>query len=55
MSDLEELYKVNKRYDWIGDRNVWVEFGQLALKHNAVNLGQVIENQVKSNILSINY
>lgn len=41
-NNLSRLYNVNKRWSWIGDKNVWVEIAQLAIKHNAVNLGQVI-------------
>lgn len=34
-------YDFNKRYNPVGDKNVWVEFTALARDYNAVNLGQV--------------
>jgi hypothetical protein len=40
-SDLDKLYRINSRYEPIGDKNVWVEFTALARDYNAINLGQV--------------
>lgn len=40
--DLAKIYKVNDRYEKIGDKNVWVEFTALAREYNATNLGQVL-------------
>lgn len=39
-SDLNRLYNVNERYEPVGDKNVWVEFTQLARDYKAINLGQ---------------
>ena len=33
-------YNFNKRFETIGDKNVWVEYTGLARDYNAVNLGQ---------------
>ena len=38
--DLSKLYNVNDRFEPVGDKNVWVEFTQLARDYRAINLGQ---------------
>ena len=38
--DLNRIYNINQRYEPVGDKNVWVEFTQLARDYKAINLGQ---------------
>ena len=39
--DLNRIYKINDRYEPVGEKNVWVEFTQLARDYKATNMGQV--------------
>lgn len=40
-NDVRKHYDLNKKFQRVGDKNVWVEFTGLARDYNAVNLGQV--------------
>ncbi len=40
-NNVQKHYDLNKRYELVGDKNIWVEFTALARDYNAVNLGQV--------------